>query len=105
MYRPGSAPRGEFLWQGSCPDRDVVMVPVRAFYTDPVYGIAYPVDLAGNGPGQEVERDFALCYGFTLRHLYACLRTPVPGIRGPARFDPGQAGLSFFSANMNGIIS
>ncbi len=107
MCRSRTIPRGEFLWQGSCPDRDVVMVPVSTFHADPVYGIAHPVDMESKYPGQEVERDFSLGYGFTLRHLCACLsltgrytiliaitiaagslpgvflegcRTPVPGI-------------------------
>ena len=76
MCRSRTTPRGEFLWQGSRPDRDVVMVPVRAFHADPVYGVAHPVDLESRYPGQEVERDFSLGYGFTLRHLYAGLRLP-----------------------------
>jgi len=93
MCRSRTTPRGEFLWQGSCPDRDVVMVPVRAFHADPIYGVTYPVDLVGECPGQEVERDFALCHGFTLRHLYACLRVPgdIPAVpeKLPSPFLPG----------------
>ena len=73
ICRSRTPPRSEFLWQGSCPERDVVMVPVRALHADPVYGIAHPVDLESDCPGQEIKRDFSLGYGFTLRHLCACL--------------------------------
>jgi len=51
------------------------MVPVRAFHADPVDGIAHPVDLECQCPGQEVQRD-SLGYGRTLRHCYARLRVP-----------------------------
>lgn len=79
------------------------MVPVRAFHADPVYGIAYPVDLEGKCPGQEVERDFSLGYGFTLRHLYACLsltgrytsrppELPSPFLPGLSRVFSGEGG-------------
>ena len=131
MCRSRTIPRGEFLWQGSCPDRDVVMVPVSAFHADPVYGIAHPVDMEGKYPGQEVERDFSLGYGFTLRHLCACLsltgrytilkiaitipagslrvffgrgaghRFPVSPSYG-VRSGPGKQ--SFFFANLDGIL-
>ena len=97
MCRSRTIPRGEFLWQGSCPDRDVVMVPVRAFHADPVYGIAHPVDLEGKCPGQEVERDFSLGYRFTRCHLYACLRSPgdIPSVplKLPSPFLPGLSGV------------
>ena len=73
------------------------MVPVRAFHADPVYGIAHPVDLEGKCPGQEVERDFSLGYGFTLCHLYACLRSPgdIPSVplKLPSPFLPGLSGV------------
>ena len=107
------------------------MVPVSTFHADPVYGIAHPVDMESKYPGQEVERDFSLGYGFTLRHLCACLsltgrytiliaitiaagslpgvflegcRTPVPGIAVIRSTDPVLGKQSFFFANLDGIL-
>ena len=78
---PRDPARYKFFWQGLCPDRDVVVMPVRPFHADAVHLIPDPVDVAGNCPWQEIKRDPRFRHGFTLRH-------PVPAstfrARGPA---------------------
>ena len=120
MCRSRTIPRGEFLWQGSCPDRDVVMVPVSAFHADPVYGIAHPVDMESNVPGAGGRAGFlprlriysssSLCLPFAYRaiynfpdcHHYCCpgiswvffwrvARDTVPGIAVIQEYDFGRA--------------
>jgi hypothetical protein len=73
--------RHKFLWQGFCPDGNIVMMPVRPLHADAIHRVAEPGDLPGNCPGQEVEGDFPLCHGFALRH-------PVPASVSRARSSP-----------------
>lgn len=54
------------------------MMPVRPLHADPVDRIAYPVDLPGNCPGQEVKGNSPLGHGSTLWHL--CALPLLPGV-------------------------
>ena len=93
---PHDPARYKFLWQGLCPDRDVVEMPVCPLHADAVHRVPDPVDMADNCFWYEIKRDPRIRHGFTLCHpvpasatrahdLYPGLflqddRMPVPGI-------------------------
>jgi hypothetical protein len=64
----------EFSFWRFCPDRDVVVMQVDPLFAGMIDVFALFMNLAGDGVGDEIERDPGLGCGSAYRH-FACSRS------------------------------